>query len=47
MKAHYLNVPLNTLMRDWYRKWFYMQQEQEPLTAIDINQIPEQQEFAD
>jgi hypothetical protein len=23
MKAHYLNVPLNTMMRDWYHKWFY------------------------
>jgi hypothetical protein len=27
MKVHYLNVPLNTSMRDWYRKWFYVQQE--------------------
>jgi hypothetical protein len=24
MKAQYLNVPLNTSMRDWYRKWFYV-----------------------
>jgi hypothetical protein len=22
MKAQYLNVPLNTSMKDWYRKWF-------------------------
>jgi hypothetical protein len=44
MKSHYLNVPLNTSMRDWYRKWFDVQQEQEPLVACDISQIPEQQE---
>jgi hypothetical protein len=37
MKAHYLNVPLNTSMRDWYHKWFYMQQEQEPFVACDVN----------
>jgi hypothetical protein len=31
MKAEYLNVPLSSLMRDyWYKKWFYVQQEQEP-----------------
>jgi hypothetical protein len=44
MKAHYLKVPLNTSMRDWYRKWFYMQQEQEPFVACDISQILKQQE---
>jgi hypothetical protein len=44
MKAHYLNVPLNTSMRDWYRKWFYVQQEQEPFMACDISQISKQQE---
>jgi hypothetical protein len=44
MKAQYLNVPLNTSMRDWYHKWFYVQQEQEPFAACDVSQIPEQQE---
>jgi hypothetical protein len=44
MKAHYLNVPLNTSMRDWYHKWFYMQQEQEPFVACDVSQIPKQHE---
>jgi hypothetical protein len=44
MKAQYLNVPLNTLMRDWYHKSFYVLQEQEPLTACDVSQILEQQE---
>jgi hypothetical protein len=27
-----------------YHKWFYVQQEQEPLAACDVSQIPEQQE---
>jgi hypothetical protein len=44
MKAQYLNVPLNTSMRDWYRKWFYVQQQEESLVACDVSQIPEQQE---
>jgi hypothetical protein len=24
MKAEYLNVPLSSSMRDWYKKWFYV-----------------------
>lgn len=44
MKAEYLNVPLNTSMRDWYRKWFYVQQEQELLAPCDVSQMPEAQE---
>jgi hypothetical protein len=44
MKAEYLNVPLSSSTRDWYKKWFYMQQEQEPFVTCDITQIPEQQE---
>jgi hypothetical protein len=31
-------------MRDWYHKWFYMQQEQEPFVACDVSQIPKQHE---
>jgi hypothetical protein len=31
-------------MRDWYRKWFCVQQEQEPFVACDVSQILEQQE---
>jgi hypothetical protein len=27
MKSQYLNVPQNTSIRDWYCKWFYVQQE--------------------
>jgi hypothetical protein len=42
MKAKYLNVPLSSSTRDWYKKWFYVQQEQEPFVACDITQIPEQ-----
>jgi hypothetical protein len=44
MKAEYLNVPLSSSMRDLYKKWFYVQQEQEPFIACDVAQIPEQQE---
>jgi hypothetical protein len=44
MKAEYLNVPLSSSIRDWYKKWFYVQQEQEPFIACDVAQIPEQQE---
>jgi hypothetical protein len=44
MKAEYLNVPLSSSMKDWYKKWFYVQQEQEPFVPCDIAQIPEQQE---
>jgi hypothetical protein len=44
MKAEYLNVPLSSSMRDWYKKWFYVQQEQEPFVACDVAQIPEQQQ---
>jgi hypothetical protein len=44
MKAEYLNVPLSSYMRDWYKKWFYVQQQQEPFIACDVVQILEQQE---
>jgi hypothetical protein len=43
MKAEYLNVPVSSSLRDWY-KWFYVQQEQEPFITCDVSQIPEQQE---
>jgi hypothetical protein len=39
MKSQYLNVPRKTSMRDWYYKWFYVQQEQKPFMACDISQI--------
>jgi hypothetical protein len=44
MKAEYRNVPLSSFIRDWYKKWFYVQQEQEPFVTCDVAQIPEQQE---
>lgn len=44
MKTRYLHVPLNTLMRGWYKKWFYVMQEAEPLTACDVAHVPETQE---
>jgi hypothetical protein len=37
MKAEYLNVPLSSFTRDWYKKWFYMQQEQELFVAYDVS----------
>jgi hypothetical protein len=36
MKVEYLNVPLSSSTRDWYKKWFYVQQEQEPFVACDV-----------
>jgi hypothetical protein len=36
MKAEYLNVPLSSSTRDWYKKWIYVQQEQEPFIACDV-----------
>jgi hypothetical protein len=36
MKVEYLNVPLSSSTRDWYKKWFYVQQEQEPFVTYDI-----------
>jgi hypothetical protein len=44
IKAKYLNIPLSSSIRDWYKKWFYVQQKHEPFVACDITQIPEQQE---
>jgi hypothetical protein len=44
VNAEYLNVPLSSSTRDWYKKWFYVQQEQEPFIACDVTQIPKQQE---
>jgi hypothetical protein len=44
MKAEYLNVPLSSSTRDWYKKWLYVHQEQEPFVACDVAQIPKQQE---
>jgi hypothetical protein len=45
MRAQYLNLPLNNSIRDWYKKWFYVQQEVgDTLTPCDIGQIPEQQD---
>jgi hypothetical protein len=44
MKAEYLNVSLSLSIRDWYKKLFYVQQEQEPFVACDVAQILEQQE---
>jgi hypothetical protein len=43
MKAEYLNVPLSSSTRDWYKKWLYVQKEQEPFVACDVAQILEQQ----
>jgi hypothetical protein len=41
IKVEYLNVPLSLSTRDWYKKWFYVQQEQVPFVACDVARIPE------
>jgi hypothetical protein len=36
MKDKYLNLPISSSIKDWYKKWIYVQQEQEPFIAYDI-----------
>jgi hypothetical protein len=45
MKARYLNIPLNTSLKDWYKRWFYVQMEVGDVpTPYDVAQVPEQQD---
>ena len=45
MKAQYLNILLNTSLKDWYKRWFYVQQEVGDVpTPCDVSQLPEQQD---
>jgi hypothetical protein len=45
MKAHYLNIPQNTSLKDWYKRWFYVQMEVgDTPTPCDVALVPEQQD---
>ena len=42
MAREYINVPLNTSLKGWNSKWFYMKQSH-PAIRCDVHHIPENQ----
>ena len=42
MASEYINVPLNTSLKGWNSKWFYMKQSH-PAIRCDVHHIPENQ----
>jgi hypothetical protein len=40
MKSEYLSYPWNTSVGDWYKKWFYIQEEPNTATLCDVDYIP-------
>ena len=42
MAGEYITVPLNTLLKGWNARWFYMKQSH-PAIRCDVDQIPENQ----
>ena len=42
MASEYINVPLNTSLKGWNAKWFYMKQSH-PAIRCDVDHIPESQ----
>ena len=42
MASEYINVPLNTSLKGWNARWFYMKQSH-PAIRCDIHHIPESQ----
>ena len=42
MANEYINVPLNTSLKGWNSKWFYMKQSH-PVIRCDVHHIPESQ----
>ena len=42
MASEYINVPLNTSLKGWNSKWFYMKQSH-PAIRCDIHHMPENQ----
>ena len=42
MASDYISVPLNTSLKGWNAKWFYMKQNH-PAIRYDVHQIPENQ----
>jgi hypothetical protein len=41
MKSEYLSCPWNTFVGDWYKKWFYIQEEPNTASLYDVGYIPE------
>ena len=41
MKNHYLSCPWNTSLSEWYKKWFYIQEEPNNVTFCDVGYVPE------
>ena len=41
MKNHYLNFSWNTSFSEWYKKWFYIQEEPNSVTFYDVGYVPE------
>ena len=46
MASEYINVPLNTSLKGWNSKWFYMKQSH-PTICCDVHHIPEKPNNAD
>ena len=44
MAGEYLTVPLNTLLKGWNARWFYMKQSH-PAIRCDIDHVPENQKI--
>ena len=42
MAGEYITVPLNTSLKGWNTRWFYMKQSH-PATLCDVDHIPENQ----
>ena len=42
MASDYINVPLNTSLKEWNSKWFYMKQSH-PAIRCDVHHILENQ----
>ena len=42
MASEYINVPLNTSLKGWNSKWFYMKQNH-PTIHCDVHHIPKNQ----
>ena len=42
MAGEYITVPLNTSLKGWNARWFYMKQSH-PITHCDVDHIPENQ----
>jgi len=41
MKNYYLSCPWNTLLNEWYKRWFYIREEPGSATFCDVSYILE------